>query len=105
MKRFMLLSLLTLTSMSVVSNDDFHIPGVLYSSSDSSTLAIHNLSKEEITIDIYGENFTLANGSGLSFDCESQSYVEIQIKNKIHDYFEVSCPSKVTFSDKFKLVD
>lgn len=105
MKRLSLLSLCCVLSTHAFSQNESPLPGVEYSSSDNTTLSVHNLSSDEITIDIYGKNFILQSGSGLAFECESQPYVEIQVKGMVHDYFEVSCPSRVTFTEAFQLTE
>ena len=68
---------------------------------DSPTLSIQNLSKDSVEIDIYGEYFNLTPSSGIKFECLGYENLELQIKNNIHDYFEVPCKSRVLITEQF----
>ena len=81
------------------------IKEVVVSKTDNSVLSIQNLSSTELLIDIYGKEFTIEPASGLSFECEGYSDLEIQLKNVVHDYFEVPCKSRVVFSENFNVQD
>ncbi|MDO6620853.1 hypothetical protein [Shewanella sp. 6_MG-2023] len=64
-------------------------------------MEINNLSNESFTIDLYGKQFQLVPTSGLTFECQGNTYIEILLPETIHDYFEVECHSKVTFTPSF----
>ena len=64
------------------------IKEVVVSKTDNSVLSIQNLSSTELLIDVYGKEFTIEPASGLSFECEGYSDLEIQ------RVFCVSCWSK-----------
>lgn len=66
-----------------------------------STLSIQNLSSEEIEIDLYGEVFNLTPASGVKFECAGYTYLEIQIKNNDHEYFEIPCKSRLVITELF----
>ena len=64
-------------------------------------LSIQNLSNEIIKLDIYGRSLSLMPTSGIKFDCESFAELELQVINNSHDYFSVSCNSRIIFSEQF----
>ncbi|MFV7782507.1 hypothetical protein ACNPKB_02305 [Shewanella marisflavi] len=72
-------------------------------STDSPTLSVQNFSDSSISIDIYGKEFDIKTSSGLSFQCEGYTHLEILVKDMIHDYFEVPCNSRVIFEENFSI--
>ena len=72
-------------------------------STDLTTLSVQNFSGSPITIDIYGKESDIRPSSGLSFQCEGYTHLEILVKDMIHDYFEVPCNSRVIFEENFNI--
>lgn len=70
----------------------------------SDTLSVQNFADFPVVIDIYGKEFDIQPSSGLSFQCEGYTHLEIQVKDMIHDYFEVPCNSRVIFEENFKIL-
>lgn len=93
------------SSYSFAMNSTSVMKEVTISNTDNSVLSIQNLSSTELLIDIYGKEFTIEPASGLSFECEGYSDLEIQLKNVVHDYFEVPCKSRVVFGENFNAQD
>lgn len=68
---------------------------------EASKLTIHNLSNEDVNIDIYGEVLLLLPASGLQFECLGYESLELKIDNIEHDYFAVPCNSHVVINELF----
>ncbi len=97
-----LLLILGVSSFATVANE-YHSPlaDVVVMRSTQSQLSIQNVSNETVTLDIYGDIFTLKPTSGLQYQCAGYDYLELQVKNNQHDYFEVPCQSEVIFGEQF----
>lgn len=94
--------ILGLLSSAVIANEySSPIKNVEVYKTDLSTLSIQNLSNEKVAIDLYGEAFSLSPASGIQFECLGYDYLELQIKNNDHEYFEVPCKSRVVFTESF----
>ncbi len=94
---------LGIISLSAFANaaDDLLLKNIEINDTDVNILSIQNLSKEHIEIDIYGTILSLSPISGVNFDCVNNAYLELQVKNNNHDYFEVQCQSRVIFTENF----
>lgn len=74
---------------------------------DLPSLSIHNISNEEVQVDILGQVFSLIPLSGVSFECLVDDNLELQFKGsdslafKNHPYFEVPCQSRVVINALF----
>lgn len=78
------------------------LPSVNLITTESHALSIQNLSPENVSIDIYGDVIELVPASGIQYQCQGYAYLELQILNNEHDYFEVPCQSTVIFENEFK---
>ncbi|MCG9697620.1 hypothetical protein [Shewanella sp. Isolate11] len=92
-----------LISLNATAQDAPPIENISLINTESDTLSVQNFSGSSFTIDIYGKEFDIKPSSGLSFQCEGHTYLEILVKNMIHDYFEVPCNSRVIFEKNFNI--
>ena len=91
-----------LLSFAVIGNEySSPIENVTVYKTELSTLSIQNFSRENVEVDLYGEKFTLTPASGIQFECSSYENIELQVKNNVHDYFEIPCSSRVIFTELF----
>ena len=90
-----------LSSAAIASEYTAPIENIEVYKTELSTLSIQNLSSEKVEIDLYGETFSLSPASGVQFECSGYEHLELQIKNKDHDYFEIPCQSRVVITESF----
>ncbi len=94
-----------ISSFAFASDNSVPIGGVTVANTDNETLSIQNMSASEVVIDIFGEEFVISPMSGVHFECASHTYLEVQVKNIIHDYFEVQCNSRIVFNEDFNALE
>jgi hypothetical protein len=94
--------ILTLLSSTAIANEySSPVNNINIYSTDLTTLAIQNLSKEVVEIDIHGNTFYLVPASGAQLNCSSYEQLELQIKHNDHPYFQVPCNSRVIINEFF----
>ncbi len=97
------LGMLSLNSFA--GNIEAPIDGVSVFDTVNHSLSIQNMSSEVVGVDIFGEEFLIYPLSGVNFDCAGYKYLEVKVKNTVHDYLEVQCNSRVVFNPEFSIVE
>tara|TARA_Y100000588_G_scaffold253945_1_gene268465 strand:- start:842 stop:1177 length:336 start_codon:yes stop_codon:yes gene_type:complete len=94
---------LGLLSSSVLANDHISpLENVGVFETEEPMLSIRNYSDETVVIDIHGDNFQLTSGVNLLFNCSGYEFLQLEITNNDHEFFEVPCSSRVEFNESFK---
>ncbi len=69
---------------------------------DLPTLSIHNLSPEEVTLDLSGQTVSIPSSSGVKLDCLGYNNLGLQFQNETQDYMDVECSSRIIINESFR---
>lgn len=93
---------LCLFSLLTIANEyNSPIGNISVFSTEDDNLAIENFSNEVVIINIHGNVIELPPTSGAQVNCAGYQQLELIFEHNVHDFFQVSCHSRVVISATF----